>query len=65
MPHRPAPQEYPVGSEAALQKAAHALQNGRAEETAEALHLSVRTVKRDWTMARLWLLREIKGQERK
>ena len=33
MPHRPAPQEYPVGSEAALQKAAHALQNGRAEET--------------------------------
>ena len=33
MPHRPAPQEYPIGSEAALQKAAHALQNGRAEET--------------------------------
>src|SRR5438874_4271198 len=27
------------------------------EETAEALHVSVRTVKRDWTMARLWLLR--------
>lgn len=33
MPHRPAPQETPTGSEAALQKAAHALQNGRAEET--------------------------------
>jgi RNA polymerase sigma-70 factor (ECF subfamily) len=27
------------------------------EETAEALHVSVRTVKRDWTMARLWLRR--------
>jgi tetratricopeptide (TPR) repeat protein len=33
MPHRPAPQETPTGSEAALQTAAHALQNGRAEET--------------------------------
>jgi RNA polymerase sigma-70 factor (ECF subfamily) len=30
------------------------------EETAEALHISIRTVKRDWTMARLWLLRELK-----
>jgi RNA polymerase sigma factor (TIGR02999 family) len=30
------------------------------EETAEALHVSVRTVKRDWTMARMWLLRELK-----
>jgi RNA polymerase sigma-70 factor (ECF subfamily) len=30
------------------------------EETAEALHMSERTVKRDWTMAKLWLLREIK-----
>ena len=31
-PHS-APQEYPNGSEAALQKAAHALQSGRAQET--------------------------------
>ena len=30
------------------------------EETADALHVSERTVKRDWTMARLWLLREMK-----
>ena len=30
------------------------------EETAEALGISVRTVKRDWTMAKLWLLRELK-----
>jgi RNA polymerase sigma-70 factor (ECF subfamily) len=30
------------------------------EETAEALDISQRTVKRDWTMARLWLLREMK-----
>jgi RNA polymerase sigma factor (TIGR02999 family) len=30
------------------------------EETAEALDVSVRTVKRDWTMAKLWLLRELK-----
>jgi RNA polymerase sigma-70 factor (ECF subfamily) len=30
------------------------------EETAEALGVSVRTVKRDWTMAKLWLLRELK-----
>ena len=30
------------------------------EETAEALGVSVRTVKRDWTMAKLWLLREFK-----
>ena len=30
------------------------------EETAEALDMSVRTVKRDWTMAKLWLLRELK-----
>ena len=29
------------------------------EETAEALDMSVRTVKRDWTMAKLWLLREL------
>ena len=30
------------------------------EETAEALHLSVRTVKREWTMAKLWSRRELK-----
>ena len=30
------------------------------EETAAALHVSERTVKRDWTMARLWLIREMK-----
>ncbi len=30
------------------------------EETAEALGVSVRTVKRDWTMAKLWLVRELK-----
>jgi RNA polymerase sigma-70 factor, ECF subfamily len=29
------------------------------EETAEALGLSVRTVKRDWTIAKLWLAREL------
>jgi RNA polymerase sigma factor (TIGR02999 family) len=31
------------------------------EETAEALHVSTDTVKRDWRLARLWLLRELKG----
>ena len=30
------------------------------EETAEALGVSVRTVKRDWTMAKLWLVRELR-----
>jgi len=30
------------------------------EETAEALHVSTDTVKRDWRVARLWLLRELK-----
>ena len=30
------------------------------EETAEALHVSTDTVKRDWRIAKLWLLREIK-----
>ena len=30
------------------------------EETAEALNMSERTVKRDWTMAKLWLLRELR-----
>jgi RNA polymerase sigma factor (sigma-70 family) len=34
------------------------------EETAEALHVSHDTVKRDWKMARLWLLRGLQGIER-
>lgn len=29
------------------------------EETAKTLHVSTRTVKRDWTLARSWLLREL------
>ena len=29
------------------------------EETAEALHLSVGTVKRDWRLAKAWLAREL------
>jgi DNA-directed RNA polymerase specialized sigma24 family protein len=29
------------------------------EETAEALNVSRDTVKRDWKMAKLWLLREL------
>jgi len=33
------------------------------EETAEALHVSVDTVKRDWKMAKLWLLRELAPRE--
>jgi RNA polymerase sigma-70 factor, ECF subfamily len=33
------------------------------EETAEALHVSRDTVKRDWKMAKLWLLRELQGVE--
>jgi RNA polymerase sigma-70 factor (ECF subfamily) len=33
------------------------------EETAEALHVSVDTVKRDWRFAKLWLLRELNGRE--
>lgn len=32
------------------------------EETADALHVSARTVKRDWTMAKLWLIREMKKE---
>jgi len=35
------------------------------EETAEVMHLSVETVKRDWRLARLWLLRELTGDERR
>jgi RNA polymerase sigma factor (TIGR02999 family) len=31
------------------------------EETADALGISVRTAKRDWDLARLWLHREIQG----
>lgn len=31
------------------------------EETAEALSVSRDTVKRDWNMAKLWLLRELRG----
>ena len=34
------------------------------EETAEALHVSRDTVRRDWRMAKLWLLRELRGVER-
>jgi len=32
------------------------------KETAESLHVSVRTVKQDWAFAKLWLLRELKGK---
>jgi RNA polymerase sigma factor (TIGR02999 family) len=31
------------------------------EETADALHVSSDTVKRDWRLAKLWLLRELEG----
>ena len=31
------------------------------EETAEALHVSEDTIKRDWRLAKLWLLRELEG----
>ena len=31
------------------------------EETAEALHVSVETVMRDWKLAKAWLLRELKS----
>jgi RNA polymerase sigma factor (TIGR02999 family) len=31
------------------------------EETAEVLHVSADTVKRDWRLAKLWLLRELRG----
>ena len=33
------------------------------DETAEALHVSRDTVKRDWRMAKLWLLRELRGAD--
>jgi RNA polymerase sigma factor (TIGR02999 family) len=32
------------------------------EETAEALHVSPDTVKRDWRLAKLWLLRHLEGE---
>ncbi len=34
------------------------------DETAEALHVSRDTVKRDWKMAKLWLLRELGDSQR-
>src|SRR5687768_15714711 len=34
------------------------------EETAEVLHVSPDTVKRDWRLAKLWLLRELEGESR-
>ncbi len=33
------------------------------EETAEAMDMSLATVKRDWASAKLWLYRELSGQE--
>jgi RNA polymerase sigma factor (TIGR02999 family) len=33
------------------------------EETADALSISPATVKRDWTMAKAWLLRELEGRD--
>ena len=33
------------------------------EEAAEALHVSLDTVKRDWRFAKVWLLRELSGQQ--
>ena len=35
------------------------------EETAEALHVSTDTVKRDWRFAKLWLLRALGGESRR
>jgi RNA polymerase sigma-70 factor (ECF subfamily) len=35
------------------------------DETAEALHVSRDTVKRDWAFAKLWLLRELRGTKPK
>jgi RNA polymerase sigma-70 factor (ECF subfamily) len=34
------------------------------DETADVLHVSADTVKRDWRLAKLWLLREIEGERR-
>jgi RNA polymerase sigma factor (TIGR02999 family) len=33
------------------------------EETAGVLHVSPDTIKRDWRLAKLWLLRELEGEE--
>jgi RNA polymerase sigma factor (TIGR02999 family) len=33
------------------------------DETAEILHVSADTVKRDWRLAKLWLLRELEGDK--
>jgi DNA-directed RNA polymerase specialized sigma24 family protein len=33
------------------------------EETAAALEVSTDTVKRDWRLAKLWLLRELEGRK--
>jgi RNA polymerase sigma-70 factor, ECF subfamily len=33
------------------------------EETAEVLHVSPDTVKRDWRLAKLWLLRDLEGDQ--
>ena len=32
------------------------------EETADVLHMSTDTIKRDWRLAKLWLLRELEGK---
>ena len=34
------------------------------EETADVLHVSTDTIKRDWRLAKLWLLRELNGDAR-
>jgi RNA polymerase sigma factor (TIGR02999 family) len=34
------------------------------EETADVLHLSVDSIKRDWRLAKLWLMREMKDGQR-
>ena len=34
------------------------------EETADVLDVSPDTVKRDWRLAKLWLLRELEGERR-
>jgi DNA-directed RNA polymerase specialized sigma24 family protein len=33
------------------------------DETGDALHVSRDTVKRDWKMAKLWLLRELRDNQ--
>ena len=34
------------------------------EETAEILKVSPETVRRDWKMAKIWLIREIRGSKK-